>query len=71
MSSYFQVFRSLTPSCIPNAEMRSTVQPMTNDNITLIRFNKDYPPAIPENKDKTISFDENIEEILDYWLSRI
>jgi hypothetical protein len=51
--------------------MRSTVQPMTNDNITLIRFNKDYPQAIPENKDKTISFDENIEEILDYWLSRI
>ena len=42
-----------------------------NDNITLIRFNKDYPQAIPENKDKTISFDENIEEILDYWLSRI
>ena len=42
-----------------------------NDDITLIRFNKDYPQAIPENKDKTISFDENIEEILDYWLSRI
>ena len=34
-------------------------------------FGFDYPQAIPENKDKTISFDENVEEILDYWLSRI
>lgn len=42
-----------------------------NENITLLRFNKDYPQAIPENKDRTISFDESIEEILDYWLSRI
>lgn len=38
---------------------------------TLIRLNLDYPQAIPENKDRTISFDENVEEILDYWLSRI
>ena len=42
-----------------------------NDNARLIRLNKDYPNAIPENKDKTIGFDENIGEILDYWLSRI
>lgn len=42
-----------------------------NENSTLIRLNKDYPQAISENADKTISFDENIEEILDYWLSRI
>ena len=42
-----------------------------NENTTLIRLNLDYPQAIPENKDKTISFDENVEEILDYWLSRI
>lgn len=38
---------------------------------TLIRLNLDYPQSIPENKDKTISFDENVGEILDYWLSRI
>jgi len=42
-----------------------------NDDATLIRLNLDYPQAIPENKDNTISFDENVEEILDYWLSRI
>ena len=38
---------------------------------TLIRLNLDYPQAISENKDKTISFDEDVGEILDYWLSRI
>ena len=42
-----------------------------NKDITLIRLNKDFPNAIPENKDKTIGFDENVEDILDYWLSRI
>ena len=42
-----------------------------NEGITLIRLNKDFPNAIPENKDKTIGFDENVEDILDYWLSRI
>ena len=42
-----------------------------NPDATLIRLNLDYPQAIPENKDKTISFDENVEEILDYWISRI
>jgi NAD-dependent SIR2 family protein deacetylase len=43
----------------------------SNPDATLIRLNLDYPQAIPENKDKTISFDENVEEILDYWISRI
>ena len=42
-----------------------------NKDITLIRLNKDFPNAIPENKDKTIGFDENVEDVLDYWLSRI
>ena len=42
-----------------------------NDDATLIRLNLDYPQAIEENKDKTISFDEDVEEIIDYWLSRI
>lgn len=42
-----------------------------NPNATLIRLNLDYPQAIPENKNKTISFDEDVGEILDYWLSRI
>ena len=42
-----------------------------NKDITLIRLNKDFPNAIPENKDNTIGFDENVEDILDYWLSRI
>ena len=43
----------------------------SNPDATLIRLNLDYPQAIPENKDKTMSFDENVEEILDYWMSRI
>ena len=42
-----------------------------NDDAVLIRLNLDYPQAIEENKDKTISFEEDVEEILDYWLSRI
>lgn len=42
-----------------------------NKNASLIRLNRDYPQAIPENKDKTISFDEEISEIFDYWLSRV
>ena len=41
-----------------------------NKNATLIRLNRDYPQSIPENKDKTIGFDEEISEIFDYWLSR-
>lgn len=40
-------------------------------NATLIRLNRDYSQAIPENKDKTISFNEEISEIFDYWLSRL
>lgn len=39
-----------------------------NKNMTLIRFNRDYPNAIPENKDKTISFDEEISVIFDSFL---
>ena len=42
-----------------------------NPNTTLIRLNRDYPQPIPQNKDKTISFDEEISEIFDYWLSRV
>ena len=42
-----------------------------NPNTTLIRLNKDYPQPIPQNKDKTIGFDEEISEIFDYWLSRV
>ena len=44
---------------------------LSNPNANLIRFNLDYPQPTRENKDKTISFDENIEDVLDYWLSRI
>lgn len=42
-----------------------------NKNMNLIRINRDYPDSIAQNKDKTISFDEEISEIFDYWLSRI
>ena len=42
-----------------------------SDNTTLIRINKEYADAIAENKDKTISFDEDVLEILNYYLSRI
>lgn len=42
-----------------------------SNNTTLIRINKEYANAIAENKDKTISFDEDVLEILNYYLSRI
>ena len=42
-----------------------------NPNTTLIRLNRSSAQAIPQNKDKTICFDEKISEILEYWLSRI
>ena len=42
-----------------------------SNNTTLIRINKEYADAITENKDKTISFDEDVLEILNYYLSRI
>ena len=53
--------------------IRYPFEQMTHDNpnVTLIRLNRSYAQAIPENEDKTISFDEDVEEILDYWLSRI
>ena len=35
----------------------------SDENATLIRLNLNYPQAIPENKDRTISFDEDVEEI--------
>ena len=42
-----------------------------NENATLIRLNRDFPGAIKENESKTIGFDEDMNEIFDYWLSRI
>lgn len=42
-----------------------------NENATLIRLNRDFPDAIKENESKTISFDEDMDEIFDYWISRI
>ena len=42
-----------------------------NPNTTLIRLNRSSAQAIPQNKDKTICFDEKISEIFEYWLSRI
>jgi NAD-dependent SIR2 family protein deacetylase len=42
-----------------------------NENATLIRINRDYPDAIKENVSKTVSFDEDMDEIFEYWLSRI
>ncbi|WP_407381449.1 SIR2 family NAD-dependent protein deacylase [Methanobrevibacter sp.] len=53
--------------------IRYPFEQMTHDNpnATLIRLNKDYADAIKENESKTISFDENVEEIFDYWLSRV
>lgn len=42
-----------------------------NPNTTLIRLNRSSAHPIPENKDKTICFDENMQEIFTYWLSRI
>ena len=57
-----------TPSII-----RYPFEQMTygNPNTTLIRLNRSSSQAIPENKDKTICFDEEISEIFAYWLSRI
>ena len=57
-----------TPSII-----RYPFEQMTydNPNTTLIRLNRSSSQAIPENKDKTICFDEKISEIFTYWLSRI
>lgn len=37
-----------------------------NPNATLIRFNRDYPLGMPENKNKIISFDEDIMQIIQY-----
>jgi len=37
-----------------------------NQNATLIRFNKEYPLGAPEISKRTISFDEDIMEIVEY-----
>ena len=42
-----------------------------NENATLIRINRSFSGAIKENESKTIGFDEDMDEIFDYWLSRI
>ncbi len=42
-----------------------------NENATLIRINRSFPGAIKENESKTIGFDEDMDEIFDYWISRI
>lgn len=36
-----------------------------NPKATLIRINRDYPASIKENKESTISFDENVIDIID------
>ena len=53
--------------------IRSPFERMTynNPNATLIRLNRSHSQPIDENIDKTISFDEDIGKIFDYWLSRI
>lgn len=50
-----------TPSII-----RYPFEQMTfkNPHATLIRFNKDYPDSIKENRNKTITFNEDIELLL-------
>lgn len=57
-----------TPTIIRFPFERLTLK---NPNATIVRLNLDYPQPTRENADKTIGFDENIEDILDYWLSRI
>ena len=42
-----------------------------NPNSTLIRLNRSHADAIPQNRDKTIGFDEEISEVFGYWLSRV
>ena len=42
-----------------------------NPNVNLIRLNRSHAQAIPENKNQTISFDEEISEIFNYWIKRI
>jgi len=37
-----------------------------NPNATLIRFNRDHPLGAPENAKKTISFDEDIMQMIQY-----
>lgn len=37
-----------------------------NSKSALIRFNKDYPMGASENEEKTISFDEDILQVVQY-----
>lgn len=37
-----------------------------NPNAMLIRFNRDYPLGVPENTKRTISFDEDITQVIQY-----
>lgn len=49
-----------TPSIIKFPFEQITAQ---KDNATLIRINKDYPQTSEINKEKTVVFDENLEDI--------
>ena len=53
--------------------IRYPFEQMTHDNpnSTLIRLNRSHPDAIPQNRDRTIGFDEEISEVFGYWLSRV
>jgi hypothetical protein len=35
-----------------------------NPNATIIRLNKDYTEGVPENKDQTIGFDEDMMDVI-------
>lgn len=50
-----------TPSIIKFPFEQITAQ---KDNVSLIRINKDYPETSEINKEKTIVFDENLEDII-------
>ncbi|URZ17824.1 Sir2 silent information regulator family NAD-dependent deacetylase [Clostridium felsineum] len=42
----------------------------SNKNATLIRFNRDYPLVMKENEEKSISFDEDIMQVIQYLLDK-
>jgi hypothetical protein len=52
-----------TPGIIRYPFEKMTCQ---NSNAILIRFNREYPMGIPENAGKTISFDEDILQVVQY-----
>ena len=55
-----------TPAVIRYPFERWTYQ---NPNAHLIRFNRDYPEGNPENRDKTIAFTEDVNEVLESMYS--